>query len=57
MSLLAKLDINVLFGSNELIEPEVNNEDMVVWVIRYKYILRFQVVVIYPFLSGVLDGW
>jgi hypothetical protein len=30
MSLLAKLDIDVLFGSNELIKPKVNNEDMVV---------------------------
>ena len=30
MSLLAKLDVDVLFGSNELIKPEINDKDMVV---------------------------
>ena len=30
MSLLAKLDIDVLFGSNELIKSKVNNKYMVV---------------------------
>ena len=56
MSFLTKLDVYVLFWSNELIKPEVNNNYMVVRVIRNKNILRFQIVVIYPLLSSVLDG-
>jgi hypothetical protein len=56
MSLFAKLDVDVLFGSDELIKPEVDDKDMVVRVIRNQNILRLQIVVIYPLLSSVLYG-
>ena len=56
MSLFAKLDVDVLFGSDELIKPEVDDKDMVVRVIRNQNVLRLQIVVIYPLLSSVLYG-